>query len=183
MNVLILSCNTGEGHNAAGRALEEYLKCSGEKVEMLDFMKLASERTSRIVGGTYVSIAKITPHFFGFIYQLGMKVSNKRYKSPVYYANALMAKYLSEYLKKHTMDILVIPHLYPAETITYMKKRGLLRCKTLAIATDYTCIPFWEQHQYLHMLIHYSIREREERQLLFHLKHLHAFHGEELELF
>lgn len=145
MNVLILSCNTGEGHNAAGRALEEYLKYSGEEVEMIDFMKLASERTSRMVGGAYVSVAKLTPHFFGFIYRLGMKISNKRHKSPVYYANALMAKYLSDYLKKHTVDILVIPHLYPAETITYMKKKSLLQCKTLAIATDYTCIPFWEE--------------------------------------
>lgn len=145
MKVLILSCNTGEGHNAAGRALEEYLKDSGVEVEMLDFMKLSSERTSRIVGGAYISIAKLTPHFFGFIYQLGMKISSNRHKSPVYYANALMARHLNEYLKKHPVDILVMPHLYPAETITYMKNKKMLQCKTLAIATDYACIPFWEE--------------------------------------
>lgn len=145
MKVLILSCNTGEGHNAAGRALEEYLKDSGVEVEMMDFMKLSSERTSRMVGGAYISVAKWTPHFFGFIYQLGMKISSDRYKSPVYYANALMARHLNEYLKKHPVDILVMPHLYPAETITYMKKKNMIPCKTLAIATDYACIPFWEE--------------------------------------
>ena len=41
--------------------------------------------------------------------------------------------------------MLVTPHLYPAETFTYMKKKGWLPQKTVAIATDYTCIPFWEE--------------------------------------
>lgn len=145
MNVLILSCNTGEGHNAAGRALEEHLKSVGANVTMIDFMSLSSDRTSKFVGGAYISIAKITPHFFGLIYRLGMKLSSHHRKSPVYYANALMAKHLKAYLLEHPADVLVMPHLYPAETITYMKKKLMLSSKTIAIMTDYTCIPFWEE--------------------------------------
>lgn len=38
-----------------------------------------------------------------------------------------------------------MPHLYPAETITYMKKHNMLPVKAVAIGTDYTCIPFWEE--------------------------------------
>lgn len=50
MRVLILSCNTGGGHNSAGRAMEERLKREGEQVTMLDIMSLAGQRTSKIVG-------------------------------------------------------------------------------------------------------------------------------------
>jgi len=38
-----------------------------------------------------------------------------------------------------------MPHLYPAETITYMKRKGMKLPLTLAVMTDYTCIPFWEE--------------------------------------
>lgn len=61
MKVLILSCNTGEGHNAAGRAVKDYLEYKGHQVVMLDFMMLAGKRTSRIVGGAYVKIARDIP--------------------------------------------------------------------------------------------------------------------------
>ena len=38
-----------------------------------------------------------------------------------------------------------MPHLYPAETITYMKRKGMKLPLTVAVMTDYTCIPFWEE--------------------------------------
>ena len=38
-----------------------------------------------------------------------------------------------------------MPHLYPAETLTWMKRSGDALPVTFAIATDYTCIPFWEE--------------------------------------
>lgn len=145
MRTLILSCNTGEGHNAAGKALKERLEMEGEEVVMLDYMRLASDTTSKWVGGAYVGIAKHTPHIFGLLYKAGMAISSSKYKSPVYYANALMAKYLKQYLDENEIDIIVMPHLFPAETITYMKRKQMLTQKTLAIATDYTCIPFWEE--------------------------------------
>ena len=69
MKVLILSCNTGEGHNIAGKAMKEALEKEGHKAGMLDYMKLSSDRTSKVVGGAYINIAKYTPHFFYFIYK------------------------------------------------------------------------------------------------------------------
>ena len=41
--------------------------------------------------------------------------------------------------------MIVMPHLYPAETITYMKRKGMKLPLTVAVMTDYTCIPFWEE--------------------------------------
>lgn len=145
MNILILSCNTGEGHNAAARAIAESAERRGHEVNFVDMMSLAGKRVSRMVGGGYINVVKRMPVLFGFVYQLGRLVSSSKRKSPVYYANALIAKYLAAYLEEHPADIIITPHLYPAETLTYMKRKGMISVKTIAVATDYTCIPFWEE--------------------------------------
>ena len=46
MKILILSCNTGEGHNSAGWAVKEYLELQGHQVVMEDMMLLKGARTS-----------------------------------------------------------------------------------------------------------------------------------------
>ncbi|MDD3796863.1 MAG: glycosyl transferase, partial [Lachnospiraceae bacterium] len=38
MKVLILSCNTGGGHNAAGRAMVERIRYEGHEAKLLDIM-------------------------------------------------------------------------------------------------------------------------------------------------
>lgn len=145
MKILILSCNTGEGHNAAGRAVKERLLYEGHEAVMLDYMQLAGKRTSTIVGQAYVKTAKNLPRFFGLLYKLGGLLSSDRHKSPVYFANKLMAKYLLAYLDVHNFDAIVMPHLFPAETLAYLKREGKVSVPTVAIGTDYTCIPFWEE--------------------------------------
>ena len=145
MNVLILSCNTGGGHNAAARAVAEVFRAHGDEAVVLDYLKLAGEKVSRTVGNVYVETVKIAPGLFGLLYKIGMLVSRLLRRSPVYYVNGKMAVYLAAYLKKHPADVIVMPHLYPAETITYMKRKGMKLPLTVAVMTDYTCIPFWEE--------------------------------------
>lgn len=145
MKVLILSCSTGEGHNYAGKALQECIRLHGDEADMLDIMLLAGKRVSRFVGGGYVSIVKHAPRFFHFLYRLGGVVSSSHRKSPVYYANAMLAKPLKRYLEEHHYDVIATPHLFPAETLSYMKHKKMLSHKVVAIETDYTYIPFWEE--------------------------------------
>ena len=145
MKVLILSCNTGGGHNAAAQAIAEAIREHGECAEVLDYLSLAGKGVSKLVGDGYVKVVKKAPAMFGMAYKLGMVVSRLMKKSPVYYANARMARYLEEYLQENPVDAIVMPHLYPAETITYMRRNGFALPLTVAVMTDYTCIPFWEE--------------------------------------
>lgn len=78
-------------------------------------------------------------------YKLGMVISKITRKSLVYYVNGRMAKYLNKYLKDNPVDVLIMPHIYPSETIAYMKHKGMKLPLTVAVMTDYTCIPFWEE--------------------------------------
>ena len=145
MKVLILSCNTGGGHNAAAQAIAEAIREHGDCAEVLDYLSLAGNGVSKLVGDGYVKVVKKAPAMFGMAYKLGMVVSRLMKKSPVYYANARMARYLEEYLQENPVDAIVMPHLYPAETITYMRRNGFALPLTVAVMTDYTCIPFWEE--------------------------------------
>lgn len=145
MKILILSCKTGGGHDAAGMAMKEELESRGHEGVLFDYLLLAGKKVSETVGDVYVNTVKKTPHVFGAAYSLGMIISRLSRKSPVYYANSKMAKYLEPYLEREKFDAVVMPHLYPAETLTYMKRKGISLPLTVAVMTDYTCIPFWEE--------------------------------------
>lgn len=143
LHILILSCSTGGGHNAAGRAVEEYFKERGHAVDFPDYLSFAGKRVSDTVGNVYVKTVQKIPKVFGMVYKLGDTISNHVKRSPVYYANSLMAEYLEKCLQETSYDAIIVPHLFPAETLTRMKHKGMKLPVVIAIGTDYTCIPFW----------------------------------------
>lgn len=145
MRLLVLSCNTGEGHNSAGRAVYEQAVALGHEARMLDIMLLAGRRTTKAVESAYTGVVKRSPRVFNMLYTAGEYVSSKRAHSPVYYANALLADPLAEVLEENAYDIILTSHLFPAETLTYMKHHQLLHIPFVSVETDYTCIPFWEE--------------------------------------
>lgn len=49
MKVLILSCKTGGGHDAAGRAILEQLQQMGEEAYLFDYLTLAGQKVSGVV--------------------------------------------------------------------------------------------------------------------------------------
>ena len=58
MKVLILSCKTGGGHDAAGFAMKEALEAHGHEAVMFDYLTLAGQKVSDTVGGVYVNTVK-----------------------------------------------------------------------------------------------------------------------------
>lgn len=147
MKVLILSTGTGEGHNSAGRAVLEQFRKRGIPCEMADVLGFASERAASYGKRIYVwSTVKATKVFKG-AYKAGRAITSSRRKSPVYYANALYAEKLYHYIVDNSYDTIVMPHLFPAEALTYMLRKHGCRpdIRTYFVGTDYTCIPFTEE--------------------------------------
>lgn len=143
LNILILSCGTGGGHNAAGMAVKEYLEAQGHYVDFPDYLSFAGERVSKAVNRIYVKTVQKAPKVFGAVYRIGDAVSRHVKRSIVYYANSGMDEYLRKCLENTDYDAVLVPHLFPAETLTSMKHKGIKLPLTVAIATDYTSIPFW----------------------------------------
>jgi len=147
--VLVLSCNTGGGHNSASSAIVEALEARGHTGERVDFLALGGEKVSQLVSGAYVGMVKNLPAMFGVTYQVGRAVSSAEralgWRSPVYLACAQIVPALEEYLERRPWDAVVAPHVFPALALTEMRRRGLPLPLTAAVATDYTCIPFFEE--------------------------------------
>lgn len=145
MDALILSVGTGGGHNAAGYAVKEELLRRGHNVEMMNPYDLKSTKTSKIIDNTYIKLVQTVPKAFGLVYFIGDAYRRLPWRSPVYFANRRMAAVLKEYLDAHHFDIVIMPHLFPAEMMTSISRSGKEHPKTLFITTDYTCTPFIEE--------------------------------------
>ena len=70
MKVLILSCNCGEGHNSAGKAVQEQFLHRGIPCEIRDTLSFESERASRFVGNVHTKSALYAPRLFAIGTQL-----------------------------------------------------------------------------------------------------------------
>lgn len=145
VKVLVLSCNTGGGHNAAGRAILEGFLRRDVQCEMRDALSFASERVSKVVSDAYIRTVTVAPKLFGWCYRAGGAISSARRKSPVYLGNMMYARALGAYVEENRIDAVVMPHLFPAETLTHYKRRFGLRARTYLVSTDYVCCPFFEE--------------------------------------
>ena len=143
MKVLILSCNTGQGHNTAGRAIRAELESHGIQCEMLDALSFESELTSKMVCDIHTQSVLHIPRIFGFGVSTARrldKISKKR--SLCYVANATYATTLYNYIVGNGYDTVVAPHVFPSEALTRILRKYAPRLRTYFVATDYEYPPF-----------------------------------------
>lgn len=74
MKILILSCNTGEGHNSSARALKKAMDSQGIECEVQDTLALISTDVSKNVSDVYVYSTKSS--LFEKAYRIGETVSS-----------------------------------------------------------------------------------------------------------
>ena len=72
MKVLILSCDTGEGHNSAAAAVAGALTQRGIESHVFDPLVLAGKYAERFVSGAYTTIMKKAPSAFNALYRAGL---------------------------------------------------------------------------------------------------------------
>ncbi len=145
MDALILSCGTGGGHNSAGAAIAEELTRRGHRAVMINPYMLHSKRVAGWINRLYIILARKAPEMFGALYGAGELYRRLPFRSPVYFANRGMIPVMQEYLSKRHFDVIIMPHLFPAEILTNMKEQGISLPATIFVATDYICIPFTEE--------------------------------------
>lgn len=145
MKVLILSCNTGQGHNTASKALKEEWERRGVTCDICDALAFGGVTFSRGTCRAYTEIVIRTPALFGLGYRAAGALSNPHMKSPVYLINKLYSRRMYKYIVKGGYDTLIIPHIFPAQTITSMRKHFPLDAGCYMVSTDYTCVPFSEE--------------------------------------
>ena len=141
--VLVLSCGTGGGHNSAARAIQESLSEKGIEVDFVEYLEIVNTKIKNKVNDLYIKSTRGTGKIFKQVYRLGKIYSKTRLKSPVYALNSLSKKKLLKYIEDNGYNYIVTTHLFAAQTLTSIKKTHQIHF--IAIATDYVCIPFWEE--------------------------------------
>ena len=149
MKILILSCNTGGGHNSAAKALKEVFTKKGNTADVKDVLAFGGQKASDLVCDAYIEMVKKTPKLFGEIYKMGSKIGQlnqqKGIRSPVYYINKLYQNALEAYIKDNGYDAVVCVHIFAAEAMTNLKKHHKLTIPFYFIATDYYISPMLEE--------------------------------------
>ena len=144
MKVLICSSNTGEGHNYCSKALQAALTARGIESDIIDTLALAGQHISSMASNAYLFSSK--GNIFKNIYTWGGAIDKmlqrRDVKSPVYAANSAYSKHLYNVIVYNNYDAVLCPHLYPSETLTYLRRNDDFSVPAFYIATDYTCIPF-----------------------------------------
>ena len=82
MKVLILSCNTGGGHNAAAQAIAEAIREHGDCAEVLDYLSLAGNGVSKLVGAAIILSCTESLFYTMSVYLMAAKVRKSRYIIP-----------------------------------------------------------------------------------------------------
>lgn len=143
IKVLVLSCGTGGGHNMAALAVQEGLRDNGIYADFIEYLEITNKKIKDKVNKLYINSTKLNGKIFKRIYRLGELYSKTKIKSPVYALNKLSKKSLYKYIVDNGYNFIVTTHLFAAQALTEIKKKHDIHF--VAIATDYVCIPFWQE--------------------------------------
>ena len=145
MKVLILSCNTGEGHNSAAKALKSHLLSIGIDCTITDTFSLVGNHASQRLSDFYIYSTRT--NLFKHMYRIGEAVSDMldTVKSPVYLWNKSYSHKLQKYISSNGFDAVICVHLFPAQAMTALRLSGKSSIPTVFVMTDYSWIPFLDE--------------------------------------
>ena len=142
MKILLLSCSTGEGHNHCALAVKEALDARGHETSFLDMLHMFGDPGPLSFDKILNRISTKAPDVFGVMYHAGAMYSANGVTSPVYMANIRHARQLNAFIRDNGYDAVVCSHLFPMETLTFLRRWERCDVKCYGILSDYTCIPF-----------------------------------------
>lgn len=143
MKILMLSCGTGGGHNSAALAIKEELDRRNIENVFLEYLEIINKNVKKHVNSLYIRSTHRNGKVFKTAYKLGEIYGKTKIKSPIYALNSFSRKKLYEYIKENNYDYVITTHLFAAQALTSIKKKYSVHFA--CVATDYVCIPFWEE--------------------------------------
>ena len=143
MKIVVFTCSTGGGHNSCAKYIADEFNKVGIECDVKDYMELAGEKASKRAEKLYLDSTKGKGNIFKTVYKLGEFYNKTRIKSPVYGFNKLVVKKLDEFLVSNGYDLAIGTHVFPCLALTALKKKKDI--KFINVATDYECIPFWNE--------------------------------------
>lgn len=142
MKLLILTCNTGQGHNSTAGSISEKFTSNGCECTAADSLAFLSKKMSRFISSWHTRIYRHAPILFDQGYEYAEK-------HPSVFADESMAynffghgvNKLNRYMEEGGYDGVLCVHPFSAIMLTETLRRYPKAVKTGLVATDYTCSP------------------------------------------
>lgn len=142
MRVLILSCNTGEGHNSCSKAICEAFLSKGFVCVIKDALQFVSPTFSKIMSWGHTQMYRHVPGMFRYGYQYA-EVHNGMFseQAAIYKILASGTKQLYQFISTEKYDTIICTHVFSALMVTDVIRQYHPNFQTAFVATDYTCSP------------------------------------------
>lgn len=140
--MLILSCNTGEGHNSCAKAIKEVFDVKCEACVTEDALRFISDKTSNFISWGHTYVYRNLPWLFNWGYGFTENHTGVfKEQNMLYNFFGKGADELYNFIVSGNCDTVICVHPFAALMLTEVKRRYKLSIKTAFVATDYTCSP------------------------------------------
>ena len=119
MRTLILSCNTGAGHNSCAKAIQEVYQSRGDMCDIYDALLFISKRASKFISNWHTRIYLHAPKIFSSGYEKAEEKDDLfREGTPVYKYITSGADRMYDYIVSGGYDNVICTHVFPALALT-----------------------------------------------------------------
>ena len=146
MRWLILSCNTGAGHNSCAKAIRDAVIEHGDECHIEDALRFISNKASKMISGGHVSAYRHTPKLFakGYAYTENHRKLFEE-GSVLYHYFTRASEGIYDLILEGQYEVVLCTHPFAALILTDILKQYKLSALTAFLATDFTCSPTVEQ--------------------------------------
>ena len=145
MRILLLSANTGEGHNSTAKAIMEVLEQQEITCDLRDALACLSPRFSKYICSWHVRLYKHAPKLFDVGYRAMERTADPEDPTPLYEILRFGTGKLCDILMAGDYDAVICVHPFSAMMMTYLRRSFPIKLPCFFVATDYTCSPTVEQ--------------------------------------
>lgn len=142
MKILILSANTGQGHNSCAMALQDAFRSRGDECDIQDVFGLVSEKLSRMISLNHERTYRKSPAKSDAEYRYleahpGLFAPGRL----IYRVMSTGRGKVEKCVRQGGYDGVLCTHVLAAMTLTAALQKGDLPVKSGFVSTDYSCCP------------------------------------------
>ena len=143
MRIIMLSCNTGEGHNSTAKAIADVLESRGVECQIVDVLACLSPKFSDYICNWHARLYKYAPKLWDVSYRA---FENKELRNDesltLSELLSLGTKKLRTKLEEGQYDAIICVHVFSGMMMTELRKTWDRHIPCYFVATDYTCYPY-----------------------------------------
>ena len=158
MKVLVLSCNTGGGHNSCGKYIKEEFDLNNIECDFKNYFEIVNLSKKDFSSGIYIKSLGKNGGVFKYVYKIGESYDKTNIASPVYLFNGMKSYRLYKYIKENNYDLIICSHLFPALALTAINKKH--KINFIFVDTDYEYQPFTDEVHSDYYVIPKGLEER-----------------------